>query len=465
MRYHKIVTAVVFAWIAFVSGGPLRGQWARTFDIGTNDYASSTLVAADGDIVVSGISQDDVDLYGTDSFLWIIKAGRAGRIAWKHVWESSSLSEGPNRNSAVVAPGGGFLLAASLKPRSDQWSLASAAFLVMLDSDGSIVWEKKYKDPGPGWALSNYKIRDACVLSAGGFIVVGSVVLDDANLWAARFDWEGNLLWQRQYSGGGREEGFAVKEESDGTLYIGGQTLSYGAGGYDFWVLNITDQGDVIWQKTFGGAANDFFRSLDVAPGGGCLLAGDTRSFHSDDIDVWILRIDRAGDILWQRAFGGEGEDWTGAIRADSKGGAFVVGSHFGRADDLFLLRLTAGGGIEWRKTFGDSIGLFDLSSDSGLAIDLVPGGCVIAGVTDLFGTSRDDLLLIEVSPAWEGSVCRFLKTVGTESIETFSLASTSYAGVYQAYAVQEEFFIPLNNLPLWSSRPYCPSKKKNPRR
>lgn len=470
MRKPGIAAALVFVGLAAAAGGRIHGQSAKTFGGSADDSPGSILIAPDGGIVISGTTQYQGAAGGTDAWMWILKVGRDGRMAWKHVWECYSVSDVFKRSSAVVAvPGGGYLLAATMLPRQGS-GLDSYVFLARLGSDGAVIWKKKYGFEGIGAVVQQFGIRDACPIVDGGILAVGSVHSgngDDKDLWAARFDWEGRLVWQRRYSGPGRDEGFSVKEESDGTFYLGGRTFSFGAGGYDFWVLNITGQGDVIWQKTYGGPGNDFLRSLDIAPGGGCVLAGESDSFPLGNTNAWVLKLDRTGAVEWQRSFGGEGGDWASAVRATADGGAVIVGGLFSsKAKDLFLLKLSAGGGTEWFKTFGESIGPYELSNESGQAVALLPGGgYIVAGTSDLLGIAGQDFLLIEVSPAWDPYVCRFLKSARIDSAETLGLSETSTALVSATQAVPGEFASVEDASFVLSTRPICPSKKKKPRR
>ncbi|MBN2207634.1 MAG: hypothetical protein JW742_09540 [Candidatus Aminicenantes bacterium] len=466
MRNRAIVAAAALAWGLAASGGALHGQWARIYGRSTDEVANAVLAAPDGGYVVTGTSNNQGAAGNTGAFLWIVKVAGEGGVVWQHVWECADLSEGFNRTGTVLAaPGGGYLLAASLKPRD---LTASYAFLALVGPDGSLVWDKFYGGVGPGGVPLNFRIRNACAASSGGFLVVGSVAVEaslDKDLWAARFDWDGRLLWQRRYGGPAAEDGFAVREESDGTFYLAGQTQTFGAGMNDAWVLNVDGQGDVLWQKAYGGPRNDVCRAMDIVAGGGVLMAGDTLSFGPGDTETWVLRLDRAGAVVWQMAFGGTGEDRAGDVRADADGGVVVVGSHTGRARDLFLLELSAGGGLERRRTFGETIGVFELSNETGLAVDLIEGGWVVAGVSDLFGAVRADVLLVEISPAWERAACRFLKTVGTEAIETSAASVDSTTASAATLAGPSDARVPHDATLPWSSRPLCPSKKNRPRR
>lgn len=466
MTHRRLAAVIVLAGGLAASPGGLQGQWARIYGRSSDDTAHAVLAAPDGCRVLSGSSFFRGAAGASDASVWVVKVAPDGRVLWQHVWECADLSEGYNRAGAVLgAPGGGVLLAASLKPKG---RLESEALLAMVAPDGGLLWEKRYGGAGLGGVPLSFKVRGACPARSGGFLVVGSVGSESGqgtDLWAARFDWEGRPLWQRRYGGPANEDGFGVREESDGTFYLAGQTASFGSGMNDVWVLNVTGQGDVLWQKAFGGPRNDIARSLDVFPDGGLIVAGDTLSFGPGDMETLVVRIDRAGGLVWQRASGGKGEDWTGDVRVDAAGRATIVGSHIGRAKDLVLLELSAEGGVDRRRTFGEAIGIFELSNEAGLALDLVAGGCVVAAVSDLYGAVRDDVLVLEASAAWSGAACRFLKTVAADLIATTAVSIDTMAASSATSAALVPGSVLLSATTPWTTRPICPSKKSRPRR
>ena len=104
---------------------------------------------------------------------------------------------------------------------------------------------------------------------------------------------------------------------------------SFGAGGNDAWVLKLDGSGNVVWQKTYGGAGNEVAWSIAPIAGGGYVLAGYTSSFGAAGGDAWVLRLDASGNVVWQRTYGGASEDRAHSVRPTADGGYIVAGTTY----------------------------------------------------------------------------------------------------------------------------------------
>jgi hypothetical protein len=91
-------------------------------------------------------------------------------------------------------------------------------------------------------------------------------------------------------------------------------------------VLRLDGAGNPLWQRAFGGAEHDFFWAVAAVPEGGWLLAGWTESQGSGGWDGWVMRLGGAGNPLWQRAFGGAKDDWFNAVASAPDGGWLLAG-------------------------------------------------------------------------------------------------------------------------------------------
>ncbi len=199
--------------------------------------------------------------------------------------------------------------------------------------------------------------------------------------------------WARSYGGSGDEFVFrGVVPGSDGGYLIAGLTNSSGAGKNDVWIIKLDDDGSISWQKTFGGIRNEEPRSLQPTSDGGYVVAGPTNSFGAGGNDMWVLKLDAGGNIQWERTYGGPKADVAHAIQQTSDGGYVVAGftMSFGAGSrDYFVVKLDSGGGIEWQRSYGgakdDVIRFVKQVSD---------GGYLVAGFTHSFGTSGDIMLI-----------------------------------------------------------------------
>lgn len=210
------------------------------------------------------------------------------------------------------------------------------------------------------------------------------------------------------YGSSAAEGGSILRPVSDGGFIAAGYTASFGAGENDIWVLKFDSEGRLIWQKSYGGAGNDYPTDVREVPAGGFIICGCTRSFGSGRDDAWILRLNDSGGILWQKAFGGTGRDYATSVQTDADNGFVVTGgtSSWGQGDmDIWVMKLSAGGDLQWSKTYGGAG--FDWASSLAPAAS---GGWLVAGDTFSFGQGKNDLWILRLTP---GGDVLWLKTIG----------------------------------------------------
>jgi hypothetical protein len=196
--------------------------------------------------------------------------------------------------------------------------------------------------------------------SGRGIYYRGSVLDTWGNqydVWVLKLNKDGSIDWQRTYGGGNWDIAFATQQTSDGGFVVAGLTESFGAGNYDVWVLKLNTQGDIIWQKTYGGQEGDYPGAIQQTKDGGYIVAGTTSSFGEGSYDLWVLKLDENGTVVWDKTYGGKDEESEYfrhiPIEQTSDGGYIVAGStkSFGAGDDDFwVLKLDPNGSIEWNQ-------------------------------------------------------------------------------------------------------------------
>jgi hypothetical protein len=203
------------------------------------------------------------------------------------------------------------------------------------------------------------------------------------DVWVVKLDGRGNVQWQKTYGGPGEDEARAIVPTSDGGYVMAGRTGSFGAGADDVWVVKLDGRGNVQWQKTYGGSGNDYAYAIAPTGDGGYVVVGRTGSFGAGADDVWVLKLDGQGDVQWQKTYGGSGNDYAYAIAPTGDGGYVVVGQTFSFGDgyyDVWVLKLDAQGDAQWQKTYGAT------SGDGAYAIaPTSDGNYVVAGETQSF--------------------------------------------------------------------------------
>ncbi|NNM23614.1 MAG: hypothetical protein HKO54_08665 [Flavobacteriaceae bacterium] len=220
----------------------------------------------------------------------------------------------------------------------------------------------------------------------------------------------GEIDWLKALGGSGIDEGVDIIRTSDNAYIVVGNTSSNDGDiidktttDQDFWVLKIAENGDIIWNKTFGGSNNDTARSITSTPDGGYLVVGGTRSNDGDVtsgnagfIDFWILKLDASGNKVWDKTYGFSGEDRANDV-IQTKDGGFLVTGFFdvtasgGQGNDgreygnrnhaggeFWAIKINPNGEYTWRRFFG---GFNDDRSYQ--ALELSSGGFLLLGTSE----------------------------------------------------------------------------------
>ncbi|MCI0617233.1 hypothetical protein L0244_30015, partial [bacterium] len=167
--------------------------------------------------------------------------------------------------------------------------------------------------------------------------------------------------WSRTFSGVNSEYGSSIQTTSDGGYIVAGGSSSFGAGSFDAWVLKLDSSGSIQWQKAYGGATvNKEAKSIEPTADGGYIIAGFSDWYNSGANDFWVFKVDSSGNKLWEKTYGGNGDDYVRSVKTTSDGG-YILGGYtysFGAGDvDAWILKLDSSGNVQWQKTYGASDG------------------------------------------------------------------------------------------------------------
>ena len=212
----------------------------------------------------------------------------------------------------------------------------------------------------------------------------------------------------------GTEEMEVVLETADGNIFVAGMTSSFGAGDDEGLVLKTDLNGTVLWAKTYGSSGNDMFIDAKQTQDGGYIVAGWTESFGASGYDCWVVKLDSDGDLVWEKRYGGSGDEQAWSINETSTGYFMVAGTNsFGAGlTDIWVLDLDATGNINWQKTYGST----GDDAPPGPYVEYVARGFVdtdgdymISGLTDGMGAGGFDIWLAKLNPAngniiWENA-------------------------------------------------------------
>lgn len=263
----------------------------------------------------------------------------------------------------------------------------SDVWIIKLNANGGIEWQKVF---GGSLYDSAFAIAPA---SDGGYVVAGSSNSSDGdvsgvlssqqgiNMWVFKIDSLGQLVWQKTFGGSSLDAASGVAETTDGGFVVAGYTYSpagsgnvttsWGSG--DAWVLKLSGVGNLLWQRSLGGALNDQVFSVVATGDGGAATAGYTRSIDKSGnlglYDMWVVRLKQNGDSAWARTIGGSGDDFAYSLSITTDSGFVVAGSTSskdgnidgniydvsGKTSDLCISKINSTGKLIWIKTMGGS--------------------------------------------------------------------------------------------------------------
>src|ERR1043165_9729601 len=165
--------------------------------------------------------------------------------------------------------------------------------------------------------------------------------------------------FQENYGGAADDFGRDGLQYSNGDLYLIGYTKSSGAGQKDVYVIKTDAYGNKIWSRTFGGSADDEANEIIVTADGNLLIAGTTNSFGAGGSDIYLIKIDTTGALLWQKFYGGAGNESGEDIMIAQDGNYLVTGitSSYGTGlRDTWLLKMNTAGTVIWTKNYGGAL-------------------------------------------------------------------------------------------------------------
>jgi hypothetical protein len=264
-------------------------------------------------------------------------------------------------------------------------------WIVKLTSDGMIDWKKKLGGSGADIANAVRQTAD------GGYIVAGQSDSKDGDLiaqhqyggfdmWIMKLDYQGNTIWRTTHGGSKDDVPASVVETHDGNFVIAGvsQSGDLDVTGHqpgfntDYWVIELDQNGVFVWEQSYGGTGDEDLHSIEETTDGFIITGsnrsndGDVTGHHGGVIwpDTWIVKIDGAGNLQWQKSYGGTGwDEATGAFQTPDGGYIAVafeqsgngngdVTSHIGDPlnPNCWILKLRADGSIEWQKSVGGVI-------------------------------------------------------------------------------------------------------------
>ncbi len=359
-------------------------DWAKTYGQKADDYAICIVPVGNDSFVLGGGTKTSVS--HLDNF-WVKKIDRNGDTIWTKSKNSSILDY---VKAIIQTPDGGFVLSGFNKPYG-QDGPDNAAF-VKLDKDGNIVWNVttlKQVDEAPNAIIKN---------SQGQFFYIGHLFLKNSSHFIAYMgliDQNGDTLWRKSFVNNYTTDAQSVIEVKDGGYVITGYKDVSGNGNFDAWVAKVDKGGNLLWEKTYGGVMEDSGHKVIETPDNHYIILGETDSQGSGGSDVWIFEIDSAGKVIWEKTYGGK-EDDKGFSLIRTYDGGYLIGattkSYGSGSLDAWLIKIDSDGNYQWSTTIG---GPKEDALNS--VIETNPNEYIMVGMTNSYGSGGYDAWVVKL--------------------------------------------------------------------
>ena len=395
-------------------------EYVKTYGGSDLDKAVSIVLADDGNYVILGSTKstdgDIIDKSSSDEDFWLLKVKPNGDILWSKTYGGP---EDDTASSLEKTNDGGYI--ASGYSRGAGGDVGNNEgfhdfWVVKFTASGDLQWEKSFGFPGSDKAYKARQTQD------GGYIVSGvldvsasegegglgsnradqyasrSIQHAGGDYWLIKLSATGQMQWRNYFGGTFTDTAYDVLQTSNGEYLVIGTSdsddvdISGNIGTYDFWVIRVSVNGEILWEKNYGGTQIENVYAASKTTDGNFLLFGDTRS---DDVDVtsdfgkadiWGIKINEQGALLSQQSYGGSEFETAKHITNLSNGNYLITGntrsidgdftSNNGQNDALVML-IDNNESLQFQATIGGSN--FDFARD---AIEAEDNTFVIAGST-----------------------------------------------------------------------------------
>ena len=407
---------------------PVEAQWAKLYPGRDNDTPRAMLVTGEGDLLVAGISWDGSAISSSDQRAWIMKISGYGLEAQRRVLNSDDpqLTNMPKEQVLSLEPvgDGGYIMAGYMDSswwgsEQGEFSYKKYAFFAKLTADLDVEWQRFY---GKEDDVSFCRAFNVKPLQEGGYVAVGTTTafgVGGQDLLVMKLDALGQSIWQKTYGGEGDEEARLVCPMPDGGFLIVGRSTSFHEKSFEqVWVLRLNFDGAIVWQRTYGYSELDRAHAVALTAEGGCWIAGETRMDRGEDMtpdqNILLMELNAEGQVVFHRSFGNLAEESVYHLIPKQDGSFLAVGSQkSGEDQDILIMQFAATGHLAWLGSFGEgeSDGFFSLENARALALG-EEDEIYVAGSSSRMGVQGDDLLILRLTQDGRIPNCSYIQSL-----------------------------------------------------
>lgn len=364
--FKKIATTVALSGMLFGGGSALAAGeptllWHTAFDGGGYEDFGEVLETADGGYVGFGFNGNVLKMDANAALEWAIDLPALAR-------------------DLNVTADGGYIV------------VGDDGFMAKLDAAGNTVWQMQQANG------ANVDLMSVEHTSDGNFIMSGNLNINgNSNVFLMKADANGNTIWEKNFGGADSDlagESRSVQQTSDGGYIVVGSTWSYTNEKYysNVYLIRTDAYGSFKWQKTYGGTKTDLGHSVQQTRDGGFIIGA--RYDYSSDSDAYLVKTDMLGNMIWQKTFGGTGSD-HGMMAEQTADGGYILGGYysFSTTDfDMYAVKTDASGNLLWQQAYGGALG--ELAHSIHQTAD---GGYIMGGYTESFAQTGRDFYMVRL--------------------------------------------------------------------
>jgi hypothetical protein len=288
---------------------------------------------------------------------FVMKINESGQIIWSKFIDSyiSGLSGSERFGSGIVDIDGNIVLAGEV----EHFIIGRKAFVVKMNREGEIIWSKIIAGSDDN-IVGGGEVRTTPIVQDfdGNYIIAGTIQkrYGDKDMYIAKLNRSGEVQWFRTIGGIYDDFANSVKVDSAGNYIVVGKTNGFGFGMDDIFAVKLNSNGEIIWAKAIGGSSSDFAADV-LVKGNSYIIAGGTESFGIGRYDIYLLKLNESGDIIWSNAMGGPENEFALHSILDKYGNVIAVGwiESVG-PDDAFVLEISDSGMLNWAKYIGAGV-------------------------------------------------------------------------------------------------------------
>jgi hypothetical protein len=391
-------------------------SWQRCIGGTNHEQANCIIQTTDGGYAIAGYTFSYAAGYED---MYIIKCNSSGTIQWTKTIGGSNVEIA---RSIIQTTDGGYAIAGDIY---DYGSTTADWFIVKTDAGGAIQWTRTINRAAYDYACSIVQTTDGGYAIAG-MSATGGVFSGD--IYVVKLNSAGTYQWSKTYGGTHDEVAYTIIKTTDGGLAFAGYSNSFGP--YNvFNFIKTDDLGNIQWNRLVGesGTGSHVYSIIQLADGS-YVLAGEITPTGTGNYDMYIVKLNSSGSIIWTRTVAGTGYDMANSIIQTTDGG-FVLGgytnSYGAGANDMYIVKLNSSGTLQWSKTVGGT------GDEQALGIiKSIDGGFTAAGYTSSFGNGGKDVFLVKFDDA--GNTCGNTTTPSGSSGTSGTATSPTFTVVTQ---------------------------------